>query len=131
MFFDGLSSSNPEGRTGGGGPVTGGGYRDWLTRLGEVEELLDSPDLRSEVGRVRDRLRAARADYTRHGQAPQWDLVEVEMAEPLGGVRDRLIQELARRQSPEALVPIDRDQVPPRYTELVRRYYETLGGTTN
>jgi hypothetical protein len=97
--------------------------------LGEVEELLDSPDLRSEVGRVGDLARAARAEYNRHGQPPQWDLVEMEMASPLNAVRDRLIQELARRQSPEALVPIDRDLVPPRYSELVRRYYENLGAT--
>jgi hypothetical protein len=129
MFFENLGSMPEGGGTGGGGPITGTGYRDWLTRLGEVEELLDSPDLRSEVGRVGDRVRTTRSEYNRHGQPPRWDVVEVEMAAPLSGVRDRLIQELARRQSPEALVPIDRDLVPPRYSELVRRYYENLGAT--
>jgi hypothetical protein len=127
MFFENMGGDG--GGTRGGGPLTGGGYRDWLTRLGEVEELLDSPDLRSEVSRVRDRVRTTRADFNRHGEPPRWDLVELEMAVPLSGVRDQLIQELARRQSPEALVPIDRDLVPPRYSELVRRYYENLGAT--
>jgi hypothetical protein len=127
MFFENLGGDG--GGTGGGGPLTGTGYRDWLTRLGEVEELLDSPDLRSEVNRVRDRVRTTRADFNRHGEPPRWELVDLEMAVPLSGVRDRLIQELARRQSPEALVPIDRDLVPPRYSELVRRYYENLGTT--
>jgi hypothetical protein len=36
-------------------------------------------------------------------------------------------QELLRHQSTEALVPIDRDAVPPQYAEQVRRYYERLG----
>jgi hypothetical protein len=129
MFFNQPESGPEGGGGGGGGPLTGGGYRDWANRLGEVEELLDSPDLRTEVARVRDRVRVARSEYNRHGEPPRWDLVEMEMASPLGEVRDRLIQELARRQSPEALVPIDRDLVPPRYSELVRRYYENLGAT--
>jgi hypothetical protein len=46
---------------------------------------------------------------------------------PLAEVRDSIADELARRQSREALVPIDRDPVPSRYSELVRRYYEELG----
>jgi hypothetical protein len=127
MFFENPDPTRESGGGGGGGPVTGTGYREWLTRLGEVEALLDSPDLRSEVSRVRDRVRTARSDYRRHGEPPRWELVEIEMAAPLSGVRDRLIEELARRQSPEALVPIDRDLVPPRYLEVVRRYYENLG----
>lgn len=129
MFFDQLELGTEGGGSGGGGPVTGSGYRDWVTRLGEVEELLDSPDLRTEVGRVRDRARVTRTEFNRRGEPPRWDVVEVEMASPLSEVRDRVIQELARRQSPEALVPIDRDLVPPRYSELVRRYYENLGAT--
>ena len=46
---------------------------------------------------------------------------------PLVELRTRINEELARRESKEALVPIDRDPVPTRYTELVRRYYEQLG----
>jgi hypothetical protein len=93
----------------------------------QVEELIELPDLRTDVGRVRDRAQAARAEFTRHGQEPQWDLVQLEMVGPLAEVRQRLSQELARRQSADALVPIDRDPVPRRYAELVRRYYERLG----
>ena len=37
-------------------------------------------------------------------------------------------EELARRQSQDALVPIDRDPVPTKFTDLVRKYYEKLGG---
>ena len=63
----------------------------------------------------------------RHSKEPQWDLVKMEIAGPLVELRSRISEELARRESKEALVPIDRDPVPTRYSELVRRYYEQLG----
>ena len=40
---------------------------------------------------------------------------------------EKLGLEVRRRESPDALVPIDRDPVPPQYAEGVRRYYERLG----
>ena len=42
-------------------------------------------------------------------------------------VRNRVAEELARRDSKDSLAPIDRDPVPSRYAESVRRYYENLG----
>ena len=51
----------------------------------------------------------------------------LQIAGPLVEVRDRVAEELARRESNDALVPIDRDPVPPQFSELVRRYYEQLG----
>jgi hypothetical protein len=42
-------------------------------------------------------------------------------------LRDRISQELQKRESKKALVPIDRDPVPAPYAEQVRRYYERLG----
>jgi len=53
--------------------------------------------------------------------------VRLQVVNPLAEVRDRIADELARRQSNDALVPIDRDPVPSRYSDLVRRYYEELG----
>jgi hypothetical protein len=53
--------------------------------------------------------------------------VQLQVVKPLVEVRSRINDELARRQSREALVPIDRDPVPDRFSELVRRYYEELG----
>jgi hypothetical protein len=43
-------------------------------------------------------------------------------------VRERVADELSRRESSDSLAPIDRDPVPGKYGELVRRYYENLGG---
>jgi hypothetical protein len=50
-----------------------------------------------------------------------------ELIKPLVEVRGRIVEELARRQSSDSLVSIDRDPVPDRYSELVRRDYEELG----
>jgi len=92
-----------------------------------VEEMLDVPELRAEAARIRDRMRNVRQDLKRHAQEPQWDLVKLEISAPLVELQARVVEELARRESKEALVPIDRDPVPTRYSELVRRYYEQLG----
>jgi hypothetical protein len=107
--------------------LTGQDFREWADRLREVEEMVDITELSREVSRVRDRATAIRAEYTRNGKEPQWDMVQTEIVEPLAQVRTRIAEELARRQSRESLVPVDRDPVPSRYSELVRRYYERLG----
>ena len=49
------------------------------------------------------------------------------VADPIRELRDRVAEEVRRRESPDSLVPIDRDPVPPRFAEGVRRYYERLG----
>jgi hypothetical protein len=85
-------------------------------------------ELRNEAARVRDRARAIRAEFKRHGKEPQWDLVRQMITNPLTELRDRISEELSSLESDEAMVPIDRDPVPERFTELVRRYYENLGG---
>jgi hypothetical protein len=129
-FFDAPTPAGGGGGGGGsgpGGPITGDGYADWTERLRDVESLVDVPELRNEVSRVRERAREMRQEFTRESKLPQWELVQTQLAGPLLEVRRRVSEELARRQSRENLVPIDRDPVPARYSELVRRYYERLG----
>jgi hypothetical protein len=110
-----------------GGPITGGDFVNWSDRLREVEEMLESPALRGEVARVRERVAAMRAEFRRHSKEPEWEIVQSQVIEPLAQVRTWLQQELARKQGADSLVPLDRDPVPGRYSELVRRYYEKLG----
>ena len=110
------------------GPFTGRDFRQWSDRLRDVEEMLTERELRDDVARVRDRARAIRAEFKRHGKVPQWDLVQQQITNPLTELRKHLSDKLAQLQSDEALVPIDRDPVPSRFAELVRRYYENLGG---
>ncbi|HZO85028.1 MAG TPA: hypothetical protein VFC26_07435, partial [Verrucomicrobiae bacterium] len=129
-FFD-RDLNNNGGADGGGdgwnGPLTGEQYGNWSERLGNVEEMLDSPDMRRELARIRDRARNMRAEFKRHSKEPQWDLVQMQILKPLTEVRQRVAEELRRHESAEALVPIDRDPVPAKFSELVRRYYEKLG----
>ena len=109
------------------GPITGDEFGPWSDRLREVEELVDLPELRNEVASARERARLLRQDYKRDGKKPDWAVVQLQVIKPLVEVRDRVAEELARRGSREALVPIDRDPVPARYSDLVRKYYEELG----
>jgi hypothetical protein len=109
------------------GPLTGDDFVSWSDRLRDVEEMIEEPALRNQVAAARQRARLLRQDLKRDLRRPDWDVVRLQVVNPLTEVRDRIADELARRQSRDALVPIDRDPVPNRYSELVRRYYEELG----
>lgn len=89
--------------------------------------MLDTPQLRAEAARIRGRARSIRADSRRHSKPPNWDLVKMKVAQPLVELQNRVMEELLNRTSPDAMVPIDRDPVPPEYVEQVQRYYELLG----
>lgn len=110
-----------------GGPLTGDNYREWNDRLGNVEEMVGDARLREDIAQIRDRVRAVRGEFRRGGREPQWNLVRAQILQPLAEVQNRIAEELAKRGSREALVPIDRDPVPAQFTEQVRRYYEQLG----
>ena len=112
---------------GPGGPVTGEGFRQWSDRMRDVEELLDDPELRGQAARIRDRVRGAREEFKRHAKEPDWNQLQSLVADPLRELGQRIAEEVRRRESPDSLVPIDRDPVPPQYAEGVRRYYERLG----
>jgi hypothetical protein len=99
----------------------------WSDRLREVEEMLDLPDLRNDVASARERARLMRQEFKRDLKKPDWAVVRLRIVKPLVEVQDRIAEESARRDSPETLAPIDRDPVPSRYSDLVRRYYEQLG----
>lgn len=89
--------------------------------------MVDDPNLRTEVARIREFAKGVRVEFKRHSLAPNWDMVKTKIEAPLNELRNRLTEELARRDSRENLVPIDRDPVPTKYAERVRRYYEDLG----
>ena len=110
-----------------GGPIVGGDFAGWSDRLRDVEELIDTPALRDAVANARERARLMRQDFKRDLKKPDWAVVRLQILKPLIEVRARLGEELARRDPKEALVPIDRDPVPARFSEPVRRYYEELG----
>jgi hypothetical protein len=132
------NGGNNAGGGGGGGldcgprfdqraPLTGDGFVDWSDRLRNVEEMLDSQQLRREVAEIREAAKVVRSEFKREGAQPKWDIVKSQISKPLAELRNRVTEELARRESKESLVPIDRDPVPVKYSDRVRRYYEELG----
>ncbi len=110
-----------------GGPLTSEQYREWSSRLRDVESMLTDPAMQAEVTKLREQARSLRAESKRHSQAPEWSLVKTSLYEPMVELQQRLAEEVAKRESKESLVPIDRDPVPARYRDLVRSYYERLG----
>jgi hypothetical protein len=112
---------------GAGGALNGPEWRKWSDSLRNVEEFVPGTRLRSAAARVREQAQEIRAESKRHSKAPNWDLVRETVYEPLVELQRELNEELLRRSSPEAVVPLDRDPVPDRFGEAVRRYYERLG----
>jgi hypothetical protein len=127
----GLESFLNSGRNGNGdgnGPViTGDNFVQWSDRLREVEEMVEDASLQNQIATARERARLLRQEYRHTLEKPEWTLVRSQVVKPLVEVRNQIAEELARRGSREELVPIDRDPVPSRYSELVRKYYEELG----
>lgn len=116
-----------QGSAGGGGPVREEGFREWYDRLRSAEELIEDPALRAEAAAIRDRVRSAREEFKRHAKEPDWKKLERMVSKPLNELRQRVAEEVRRREKPDSLVPIDRDPVPPEFAEGVRKYYERLG----
>ena len=114
-------------QSGPGGPLTGRDFQDWSDQLRDVEEMVELPKFREEVARIRDRARSMRIEFKRHSKTPQWSLVKSQILEPLVELQNRLAEEIAKRDSDDAIVPIDRDPVPDKFAEQVRKYYERLG----
>lgn len=128
-----LMSGGRESNGGGGAnssaarPLTGDEFSEWSDQLRDIEEMLDDPELRNRVAQVRDRARAMRAEFKRHGAMPQWDLVKSQLLGEMQSLQQRLNQEVLKMESDRAMVPIDRDPVPEEFDSLVQRYYELLG----
>lgn len=109
-------------------PLTGAGYNEWSDRLRNVEELLQDPALRNDAAKVLDNARAMRIEHRSNNAAPQAEHLQARIVAPLIELRDRVAEELARRDAANPLAPVDRDPVPPAFRDLVRRYYTELGG---
>ncbi|RYD33650.1 MAG: hypothetical protein EOP86_12910 [Verrucomicrobiaceae bacterium] len=105
----------------------GEGYNEWSDSLRDVQELVEFPDLQNRIADVRETARQMRVEAKRDLKKPDWAVVKSDVLTPLVEVRKSVREELLRRRSGEALVPIDRDPVPGRYSEQVRNYYEKLG----
>ena len=127
LLGGGRETNNGRAADHGSRPLTGNEFTEWSDQLRDIEEMLGEPDLRNRVAQVRDRARAMRADFKRHGEQPRWDLVKSQLLGEMQALQQRIIQELAKRESDRAMVPIDREPVPEEFDALVQKYYELLG----
>ena len=121
LFFDD-SKERPD-----SGVFTGSGYEQWSDRLRNVEELLNNPELRNEAAKVQDRARALRIELKRSNEAPQVSYLNTRITQPLMELRDRVVEELSKKDAGKNLAPVDRDPVPAEFRDLVKRYYQELG----
>jgi hypothetical protein len=108
-------------------PITGSNFDNWSDRLRNVEDMLTRPELRNEVAKVLDHARDLRADARRNDAVPQVEHLQMRILNPLVELRDKVTEELARKEGKNPLAPVDRDPVPEQYRELVQKYYEQLG----
>ena len=108
-------------------PITGSNFDNWSDRLRNVEEMLTRPELRNEVAKVLDQARDLRADARRNDAVPQVEHLQMRILNPLVELRDKVTEELARKEGKNPLAPVDHDPVPEQYRELVQKYYEQLG----
>jgi hypothetical protein len=110
------------------GPITGNEFVDWTDRMRDVEQVVDSAELRNRLAAVRERVAAYRSDFRKRGQKPDADKLRSTVLDPMTEVRTRLQEDLARLANANSLVPLDHDPVPENYADMVRKYYEKLGG---
>jgi len=127
QFLDANARGGDGSRNGRGAVITGEDFGPWSDGLREIEEMVDDTTQQNQLATVRERARLMRQEYNRTRQEPDWGSIRSQVLKPLVEVRNQIADELARRGSRENLVPIDRDPVPARYSESVRRYYEELG----
>ena len=117
------------GGLGQNGPITGNNYVDWSDHLRDVEQAVDSQDVRNQLATVRERVGVYRRYYRQNGRIPSNEELQNKVLAPLALARDWVGQELARAQNDRSLVPLDRDPVQEKYSDLVRKYYEKLGSS--
>jgi hypothetical protein len=116
------------GGAGPSGPIVGDDFVNWADHMRDVEQVVDSVELRNRLATVRERVAAFRADYKLHDRMPAGEAVKMQVLQPMTEVRVQLQEDLARLENVRSLVPLDHDPVPDNYSELVRKYYEKLGG---
>jgi hypothetical protein len=116
------------GFSGGGDGVPAQELGSLLDQLDRIESLLEQPRLRAGVARAQRVAEELRGEMKRHATRPKSGEIESRLLAPLVQLREAISAELARREGREREETVDRDPVPRRFEEAVRRYYEALGG---
>ena len=113
---------------GGADGVPAQSIANWLSTLDRVEALLERPQLRAAVARAQHAGERLQADMKRAATKPSKKEIADRLLSPLVQIRESISSELARIEGKQSDTPVDRDPVPSRFEEPVRKYYEALGG---
>jgi hypothetical protein len=89
--------------------------------------MVNDPRLRDQAANIRRNVTDLRQQYQRDAKPPAWNIVQETVNRPLTELRTAVSQEILRRESAQAMIPLDKDAVPPAYQDQVRAYYEQLG----
>jgi hypothetical protein len=100
---------------------------DWSDRLRDVEQAVDSLDVRNQLATVRERVGVYRGYFRQNGRTVSNEELRNKVLAPLALARQWVADELSRAQNDRSLVPLDRDPVQDKYSDMVRKYYEKLG----
>ncbi len=111
----------------GGNPLTTDGYREWMDRLREVENLVPSGPLGEETTRIRQRAEEMRRDLQRHSKVPDPNDIDELIVRPLSDLARRMAAERIRLEGVDESVRLDKDPVPAEFAEEVREYFQRLG----
>jgi hypothetical protein len=122
----GLRSGNLWG--GGDGVPAERVLTDVLRQLDRLEAGVDAPRVRREIARAQKEIETLRSEVKRQGRVQTVEQIEAGLMRPLAQVQDAVSAELARSAERRAMGPVDRDPVPRRFEEAVKRYYDALGG---
>jgi hypothetical protein len=101
---------------------------DVLRQLDRLEAGVDAPRVRREIARAQKEIETFRSEVKRQGRVQTAERIEAGLMRPLAQVQDAVSAELARSAEKRAMGPVDRDPVPRRFEEAVKRYYDALGG---
>jgi hypothetical protein len=115
-------------RPGRPAPFSAADFANWADRMRDVEQVVDSVELRNRLATVRERVAAFRAEYRLHAACRRRCRKVQVQVQPMTEIRVQIQEDLARLENARSLVPLDHDPVPDNYSELVRKYYEKLGG---
>ncbi len=85
------------------------------------------PEARAALENARRAARDLRAESRRHARPPGPALVVQQVIQPLIEAQARIQQALNQLDHKDPLAPVERDPVPEKYSDAVRRYYEALG----
>lgn len=102
-------------------------FQTWTRRLQDLESAVDVPEARDALSRARSAARDLRRDVKRNSQLPSQAIVQEKILPSLMEAEKQIDRALSEIDRKNPLAPVEHDPVPDSYSEIVRRYYESLG----